>query len=195
MNVFRPARVVAFFSALLVSALLPSAQAADKPMKVGFCPDGVRKATGARPTASRSRAEAAKRGIELKFSDGQGKQENQIRAIRSFIAQRVDVIVIAPIVGNRLGSGPAGSEARPSIPVILTDRSHPRLPMKIALRLFHRLRLLRRRMAADWLARRRSAGRGNIVELQGHARFRAGERAAHRSFADAIKQLSRPEDH
>jgi len=31
-------------------------------------------------------------GIELKFSDGQQKQENQIKAIRSFIAMRVDVI-------------------------------------------------------------------------------------------------------
>ena len=34
--------------------------------------------------------EAAKRGIDLKFSDAQGKQENQFKAIRSFIAQGVD---------------------------------------------------------------------------------------------------------
>jgi len=34
---------------------------------------------------------AADAGITLKFSDAQQKQENQIKAIRSFIAQRVDV--------------------------------------------------------------------------------------------------------
>ena len=37
-------------------------------------------------------------GIELKFSDAQQKQENQIKALRSFIAQKVDVIALAPVV-------------------------------------------------------------------------------------------------
>jgi ABC-type sugar transport system substrate-binding protein len=31
----------------------------------------------------------------LKFSDAQQKQENQIKAIRSYIAQKVDVIAFA----------------------------------------------------------------------------------------------------
>ncbi len=34
----------------------------------------------------------------LKFSDAQQKQENQIKALRSFIAQRVDVIAFSPVV-------------------------------------------------------------------------------------------------
>ena len=37
-------------------------------------------------------------GVELKFSDAQQQQENQIKAIRSFIAQRVDVIGVSPVV-------------------------------------------------------------------------------------------------
>jgi simple sugar transport system substrate-binding protein len=41
---------------------------------------------------------AADAGITLKFSDAQQKQENQIKAIRSFIAQRVDVIAFSPVV-------------------------------------------------------------------------------------------------
>src|SRR4249920_1364818 len=41
---------------------------------------------------------AAKEGIELKFSDAQQKQENQIKALRSFIAQKVDAIILAPVV-------------------------------------------------------------------------------------------------
>jgi ABC-type sugar transport system substrate-binding protein len=41
---------------------------------------------------------AAAAGIELKFSDAQQKQENQIKALRSFIAQKVDVIALTPVV-------------------------------------------------------------------------------------------------
>src|SRR4051812_20333261 len=65
---------------------------------------------------------AATAGIELKFSDAQGKQENQIKAIRSFIAQRVDVIAFSPVVES--GWDTVLKEAKDAnIPVILTDRS------------------------------------------------------------------------
>src|SRR6188474_1073133 len=37
-------------------------------------------------------------GVELKFSDAQQQQANQIKAIRSFIAQGVDVIGVSPVV-------------------------------------------------------------------------------------------------
>ena len=37
-------------------------------------------------------------GVNLIFSDAQQKQENQIKAIRSFIAQGVDIIAFVPIV-------------------------------------------------------------------------------------------------
>ena len=36
--------------------------------------------------------------VELKFADAQQKQENQIKAIKSFIEQDVDVIGLAPVV-------------------------------------------------------------------------------------------------
>ena len=42
--------------------------------------------------------EAKKEGIDLKFADAQGKQEEQLKAVRSFIAQGVDAIIIAPVV-------------------------------------------------------------------------------------------------
>ena len=44
------------------------------------------------------RGEAQKRGIDLRFSDGRGRQENQIAALDGFIAQGVDAIVLAPVV-------------------------------------------------------------------------------------------------
>jgi galactofuranose transport system substrate-binding protein len=61
-------------------------------------------------------------GIELKFVDAQGKQENQISAIRSFITQKVDVIAFSPVVNS--GWDAVLKEAKDAnIPVILTDRA------------------------------------------------------------------------
>jgi ABC-type sugar transport system substrate-binding protein len=61
-------------------------------------------------------------GIELKFSDAQGKQENQIKAIRSYITQQVDVIAFSPVVES--GWDTVLKEAKDAgIPVVLTDRS------------------------------------------------------------------------
>jgi len=61
-------------------------------------------------------------GIELKFSDAQGKQENQIKAIRSYIQQGVDVIAFSPVVES--GWDTVLGEAKAAgIPVVLTDRS------------------------------------------------------------------------
>jgi ABC-type sugar transport system substrate-binding protein len=61
-------------------------------------------------------------GIELKFSDAQQKQENQIKAIRSYIQQKVDVIAFSPVVET--GWDAVLNEAKAAdIPVVLTDRS------------------------------------------------------------------------
>ncbi len=61
-------------------------------------------------------------GIELKFSDAQGKQENQIKAIRSYIQQGVDVIAFSPVVES--GWDTVLQEAKDAgIPVVLTDRA------------------------------------------------------------------------
>ena len=59
--------------------------------------------------------------FELKFSDGQLKQENQIKAVRAFIQQKVDVIVLAPVV--QTGWDSVLKEALDAkIPVILANR-------------------------------------------------------------------------
>ncbi|HRQ38839.1 MAG TPA: ABC transporter substrate-binding protein [Chloroflexota bacterium] len=60
-------------------------------------------------------------GVELIFDDGQQRQENQIRAIRSFIAQQVDVIGVSPVVED--GWESVFQEAKDAgIPIILVDR-------------------------------------------------------------------------
>ncbi len=74
----------------------------------------------ANTTSIQESAEAA--GIELKFTDAQGKQENQIAAIRSYIQQKVDVIAFSPVVET--GWDAVLQEAKSAgIPVILTDRA------------------------------------------------------------------------
>jgi simple sugar transport system substrate-binding protein len=96
-------------------------QAADK-IVVGFSQIGAESAWRVANTESIV-SEAKKRpNIELKFSDAQQKQENQIKAIRSFISQGVDVIAFSPVVET--GWEPVLKEAkRARIPVIFSDRA------------------------------------------------------------------------
>ncbi|MBP5384339.1 MAG: ABC transporter substrate-binding protein [Lachnospiraceae bacterium] len=60
-------------------------------------------------------------GYKLIFEDAQQKQTNQIKAIRSFIQQEVDYIVVAPV--TEAGWDTVLQEARDEgIPVIIVDR-------------------------------------------------------------------------
>lgn len=60
-------------------------------------------------------------GYDLIFDDAKQKQENQIMAVRSFIQQEVDYIILAPIVES--GWDTVLGEARDAgIPVIIIDR-------------------------------------------------------------------------
>lgn len=111
-------------SAIVVGVLAGAAAmptfAADKKIVFGFAQVGAESEWRAANTASIKDA-APKAGIELKFSDAQQKQENQIKAIRSFIAQKVDVIGFSPVVES--GWDTVLKEAKAAkIPVILVDR-------------------------------------------------------------------------
>jgi simple sugar transport system substrate-binding protein len=64
---------------------------------------------------------AAEAGVFLNFSDAQQKQANQIRAIKTFIMQKVDVIAIAPVVETGWHSVLVQAK-QAKIPVILFDR-------------------------------------------------------------------------
>ncbi|MGC4030927.1 MAG: ABC transporter substrate-binding protein [Tepidisphaeraceae bacterium] len=95
--------------------------ASGKTLVVGFAQVGAE--SGWRTANTKSvKDEAAKRGIDLKFSDAQQKQENQIAAIQSYIAQGVNVIMFSPVVST--GWTPVLKEAKAAgIPVIVSDRS------------------------------------------------------------------------
>jgi ABC-type sugar transport system substrate-binding protein len=96
------------------------ASGSDK-ITMGFAQVGAE--SGWRTANTKSiQASAKEAGIELKFSDAQQKQENQIKAIRSYIQQKVDVIAFSPVVET--GWDTVLQEAkRAKIPVILTDRA------------------------------------------------------------------------
>lgn len=112
-------------SALAVTAIAGAIAmptfAADKKITLGFAQIGAESEWRTANTVSiKTAAKAA--GINLKFSDAQQKQENQIKAIRSFIAQKVDVIAVAPVVET--GWDTVLKEAKAAkIPVILVDRN------------------------------------------------------------------------
>jgi len=93
----------------------------DGKIVMGFAQVGAESGWRTANTAS-IQASAKEAGIELKFSDAQQKQENQIKAIRSYIQQKVDVIAFSPVVET--GWDTVLQEAkRAGIPVILTDRA------------------------------------------------------------------------
>jgi simple sugar transport system substrate-binding protein len=166
----------------LVAGTAPAVLAAGKPLKVGFAQTGAESAWRTANSES-MKSEAAKRGIDFKFSDGQGKQENQIRAVRSFITQGVDAIVIAPIVET--GWDPVLREAkRAKIPVILTDRTIQTSDESLFACFIGSDFYEEGKMAADWLAQH-TGGKGSIVELQGTpGSAPANERR--KAFADGL---------
>ncbi|HMN59072.1 MAG TPA: substrate-binding domain-containing protein, partial [Anaerolinea sp.] len=91
-----------------------------KELVVGFAQVGAESEWRTGNSASIKEAADAL-GVELLFADGQQLQENQIKAIRSFIAQQVDVIGVSPVVEN--GWDSVFQEAKDAgIPIILVDR-------------------------------------------------------------------------
>ncbi|MEH7308194.1 ABC transporter substrate-binding protein [Neobacillus drentensis] len=105
--------------------------------------------------------------FELKFSDAQQKQENQIKAIRNFIAQKVDVIALAPVVET--GWESILKKARDAkIPVILLDRGIKVKDESLYTSFIGSDFILEGENAAKELINLIGADKGaNIVELQG----------------------------
>ena len=145
-----------------------SASATTKPaggtLTVGFAQVGAESAWRTANTRS-IKDEAAKRGVDLKFADAQQKQENQIKAVRSFIAQKVDVIVLAPVV--EAGFEPVLREAKNAgIPVILSDRRADVSDESLYVSFIGADFIEEGRRAARFLIEK-TGGKATIAELQG----------------------------
>ena len=141
----------------------PAVKKTYRDLVVGFSQVGAESEWRTGNTASIQEA-AERMGVELQFSDGQQQQENQIKAIRTFIAQRVDVIGFSPVVET--GWTSVLQEAKDAhIPVIVVDRRAD-VPAD----------LYATRMGSDFVEEGRRAarvmvklmgGKGKIVELTG----------------------------
>ncbi len=93
----------------------------DQYIVVGFSQLGAESDWRSENTESMKSTFTQENGFELIFEDGQQKQSNQIMAIRKFIQQEVDYIVIAPVIET--GWDTVLQEAKDAgIPVILVDR-------------------------------------------------------------------------
>jgi len=154
-----------FLAAALAASLPLSALAADK-IVLGFAQVGAESEWRTANTESIKSA-AKDAGIDLKFSDGQQKQENQIKAIRAFIAQKVDVIAFSPVVAS--GWGTVLREAKSAgIPVILSDRAVDEKDSSLWVSFMGSDFVEEGRKAGRWLLDNYKApGDVNIVELQG----------------------------
>ena len=109
--------------------------------------------------------EAKKEGIDLKFADAQGKEEEQLKAIRAFIAQKVDAIILAPVVVT--GWDKVLEEAKAAgIPVFTADRDVDVKDKSLFVTRISADFNLEGKLAGAWLAQA-SKGTCNIVELQG----------------------------
>ena len=131
---------------------------------VGFSQIGSESGWRAAET-SVTKLQAEERGIDLKFADAQQKQENQIKAIRGFIAQGVDAILVAPVVAT--GWEAVLQEAKDAnIPVILLDRGVD-APQDLYLTSVASDQVKEGRVAGEWLVNTVGDKECKIVELQG----------------------------
>ncbi|MFI6229520.1 ABC transporter substrate-binding protein [Micromonospora echinospora] len=139
----------------------------DGKIVLGFSQVGAE--SGWRTANTTSIKEAAtEAGIELKFDDAQQKQENQIKAIRNFIQQKVDVIAFSPVVES--GWDTVLKEAKDAgIPVILTDRAVDSADKSLYKTFLGSDFVKEGRLAGEWLVEQTKTATGpvNIVELQG----------------------------
>nr|WP_218566119.1 ABC transporter substrate-binding protein [Vallicoccus soli] len=142
-----------------------AASGGDGTITMGFAQVGAE--SGWRTANTKSVQEAAEEaGIELKFSDAQQKQENQIKAIRSYIQQKVDVIAFSPVVET--GWDTVLLEAkRAGIPVILTDRAVDSEDESLYETFLGSDFVEEGKKAGEWLVEEVGSEPTSVVELQG----------------------------
>ncbi|MEP7311371.1 MAG: ABC transporter substrate-binding protein [Pseudomonadota bacterium] len=158
---------IALLCAVLLTGCSGGKDAGGGAITVGFSQVGAESEW--RTANTRSVREAlAEPEFRLKFSDAQQKQENQIKALRSFIAQRVDVIAFSPVVETGWDTVLAEAKAA-NIPVVLTDRAVSAPDESLYATFIGSDFVEEGRRAARWLIEDSKDRTGSIrvVELQG----------------------------
>ena len=144
---------------------------ADDTITVGFSQVGAESDWRTANTESMKSTFSEENGYELIFDDAQQKQENQLTAIRNFIQQEVDYILLAPV--TETGWDTVLQEAKDAdIPVIIVDRMVDVSDDSLYTTWIGTDSLLEGRKAAEWLnayttAKGIDAKDVNIVDIQG----------------------------
>jgi len=154
-------------------------------IKVGFSQVGAESGWRAANTKSIQDTLTKENGFDLSFSDAQQKQENQIQAIRSYIAQGVDYIAFSPVVET--GWDAVLQEAKSAnIPVILTDRAVDTQDKSLYVTFIGSDFVEEGKRVGEWVSNNLGTEPINVVELQGTT----GSAPAidrKQGFADAVK--------
>jgi len=163
--------LVAALAVLMLVSM--SAFAAPKTWVVGFSQIGSESEWRTADTISVQNSFNDDPTFNLLYSDAQQKQENQIKALRSFIARKVDCIVFTALVET--GYGPVLQEAKKAgIPVVMIDRDVQAADRALRLTIMGSDFIKEGEKAGTWLAdylKKNGMDDGkkaiNIVELQG----------------------------
>jgi len=147
--------------------------AAPKTWVVGFSQIGSESEWRTADTISVQNAFNDDPSFILIYSDAQQKQENQIKALRSFIARKVNAILFTALVET--GYGPVLAEAKKAgIPVIMIDRDVAKEDQQYRMTIMGSDFVKEGEKAATWLGdylKKMGKDDGqkqiNIVELQG----------------------------
>jgi simple sugar transport system substrate-binding protein len=163
--------LIALSAAIMI--LSASAFAAPKHWVVGFSQFGSESDWRTASTVSIQSAFLDDPSFTLIYSEAQQKQENQIKAIRSFIARKVNAILITPLVETDYG--PVLQEAKKAgIPVVMIDRDVAKDDRALRIAFMGSSFVKEGEKAANWLAdylKKMNMDDGNksvnIVELTG----------------------------
>ncbi len=135
--------------------------------RVGFSQNASNNPWRLAETAS-IKAEAQKRGDTLVYADAANSGDKQVSDVQSMIAQKVDVILLAPITEKALV--PAVLQAKAAcIPVILIDRDVDHTlaqPNKDYVTFIGSDFVQQGKRVADWLIQA-TGGKAKIIELEG----------------------------
>ena len=140
---------------------------AEQQFVIGFSQLGAESGWRTAETESIKSACEADPNVELIFSDAQQQQEDQVKAIRSFIQQEVDIIAMAPVVETGWDTV-LGEAKEAGIPVVLVDRGIDTEDESLYTTLMSSDFVYEGEKAAEYIVNRFGEdAEVNIVELQG----------------------------
>ncbi len=160
------AALVAFGNGLAWAVELPKLKKKDK-YKVGFAQTESNNPWRLAQTAS-MQDEAKKKGAELVYTDAASSAAKQVSDVESMIAQKVDMIFLAPREEKPLAQAVLKAK-QASIPVILLDRNVDQTiakPGEDFVTFIGSDFVLEGQRAADWLINATN-GKATIIELEG----------------------------